>query len=297
MEVFTKGFKVLVGAVTILVFSISLSNIEKLSGKQPVNPSPMFSQVHKIAVKNLAGNQGNIEKWGVKLSSPPDEPTFHPFICVTQAPNHCTDDPFFCYTADPLECTQDPFFCITFDPTIPECEYTQHPLNCVTQDPVECTQDPFFCYTEHPSYPECQFLTSEPIYCITYDPQYMCTIDPAYCYTYYPSIWPECEPTQADEGSLNPERSKLTIKNSPNPVKSFTVFEFTVTRSSRVKLEIFDLNGRLVSEVFNKQLNPGDYTVRWDGKDKRGNELPAGVYIYKLKTDREELSKKLILLK
>lgn len=294
-----KFLKVVGGISALLILSISLSNIDTLSGKQPIKPSPMFSKVHKIAVNNLSGKPV-IEK-GVVESSPgilnPD-PTIHPYVCFTQDPSHCTEDPWFCYTMAPNDCTIDPLYCMTEDPSYPECQLTENPFLCVTEDPYyPCTQDPFYCYTADPTDPECMLVTQDPLYCVTMDPNYVCTVDPAYCYTYYPSIWPECEPTQSGEGLFEFERNRLSIKNMPNPVKSFTVFEFNITVTSKVKLEVFDLNGRMVSKVFEKQLNPGDYSIRWDGKDRAGNTLPAGVYIYKLKTEGEELSKKLILVR
>jgi flagellar hook assembly protein FlgD len=42
-------------------------------------------------------------------------------------------------------------------------------------------------------------------------------------------------------------------------------------------------------------LAGGDYTVRWDGKNQRGNAVSGGIYIYKMVNENLSISKKMIL--
>jgi hypothetical protein len=68
------------------------------------------------------------------------------------------------------------------------------------------------------------------------------------------------------------------LGNSPNPFQHMTTLEFALGRESKVKLEVFDLNGRLVAE---REL--GRFAA---GIQKVPVQLPAtksGVYLYRLK--------------
>ena len=45
------------------------------------------------------------------------------------------------------------------------------------------------------------------------------------------------------------------------------------------------------------ELAPGDYLVVWDGKDNQGNPVSSGIYLYKLKSEDFEETKKMIMIK
>jgi hypothetical protein len=62
----------------------------------------------------------------------------------------------------------------------------------------------------------------------------------------------------------------------PNPISGVTSFGFRVTGSEHVTLKIYDLQGREVAMVVNKELPAGEHMVSFDVSG-----LPAGIYIYK----------------
>jgi flagellar hook assembly protein FlgD len=43
-------------------------------------------------------------------------------------------------------------------------------------------------------------------------------------------------------------------------------------------------------------MDAGDHEVRWDGKDDRGNRLPAGVYSYRIQSGGSSVARRLVLL-
>jgi flagellar hook assembly protein FlgD len=47
----------------------------------------------------------------------------------------------------------------------------------------------------------------------------------------------------------------------------------------------------------NEQKLPGDYTIQWDGKNDKGEQLASGVYFYELKVGDYTSTKKMVLLK
>lgn len=81
-------------------------------------------------------------------------------------------------------------------------------------------------------------------------------------------------------------------QNYPNPFNPVTNIEFSVPKSSRVKLLVFDVSGKQVAELVNEKLSAGTYKADFDSK-----ELSSGVYFYRLISDGFSETKKMILVK
>jgi len=88
-----------------------------------------------------------------------------------------------------------------------------------------------------------------------------------------------------------PENFKL-YQNYPNPFNPVTYIKFDIVRSSQVKLEVYDIRGRLIEIIFNGFLQAGKYSIDW-----RADIYSSGVYYYRLSTDKNSLMNKMILLK
>ncbi len=94
-----------------------------------------------------------------------------------------------------------------------------------------------------------------------------------------------------------PEEPTLA-QNSPNPFNTSTEISFTIPEGAEVKLEVTDVLGKHVATLVDGYREAGAYTVRWDGTDDAKNEVPSGVYFYKLTVgDRFIDKKKMTLLK
>ncbi len=99
-------------------------------------------------------------------------------------------------------------------------------------------------------------------------------------------------------GSL-PKTIQLS-QNYPNPFNSMTTIAFTIPRPlshSRAVISVYNINGQVVRRILSGNLEAGNYTVRWDGKDDRGVPVASGVYFYRLNIGTSAASGKLILLK
>jgi len=83
----------------------------------------------------------------------------------------------------------------------------------------------------------------------------------------------------------------------PNPFTDYTTIQFNVNRDGKYLLEIFDLNGRLVSILSNEYLKNGIYYIDWFGKDQNGGYLPAGVYNIRLSNNNLIENIKSIIIK
>jgi len=86
-------------------------------------------------------------------------------------------------------------------------------------------------------------------------------------------------------------------QNSPNPFNPSTSIGFFLPRPGHVRLEIFDVNGRLVTVLADGHCDSGEHSVDWDGRDRAGSAASSGVYFYRLTAGKESLSRKMVLLR
>jgi len=81
-------------------------------------------------------------------------------------------------------------------------------------------------------------------------------------------------------------------QNYPNPFNPTTNFEFRISSFDMVKLTVFDVLGREVSTLVDKELHPGIYHVSWDASNR-----PSGVYYYRLSAGSFSEMKTMVLIK
>jgi len=96
---------------------------------------------------------------------------------------------------------------------------------------------------------------------------------------------------QTDEATPTPERYRL-FQNYPNPFNPETIFQYEIPKESPVRLEIFDITGRLVTVVVDEMQQPGSYQVTWDASN-----IASGIYIYRLRVDGFVQSRRMTLIK
>ncbi|MBL7138539.1 MAG: T9SS type A sorting domain-containing protein, partial [Bacteroidales bacterium] len=87
------------------------------------------------------------------------------------------------------------------------------------------------------------------------------------------------------------QRSTSLSQNYPNPFTGSTSIPFTLAQTDHVRLTVTDLSGNLLETLVNQSMVPGDYRVQFQASD-----LPAGVYLYHLRTTRQMETKKLVIL-
>ena len=77
------------------------------------------------------------------------------------------------------------------------------------------------------------------------------------------------------------------IGNFPNPFNPTTTIVYELNRPGRVNLQIYNVLGQKVIDLFDGDRGPGRYEQVWNGKDGRGISLTSGVYFYRLSVDGE----------
>lgn len=93
-----------------------------------------------------------------------------------------------------------------------------------------------------------------------------------------------------------PNRLSL-FQNYPNPFNPETTIEFELAASGPVIIRIYDLAGRLIKELANREYGPGRHRAQWDGSDNRSKRMATGLYIALVQNGAQRNSIKLQLLK
>lgn len=98
------------------------------------------------------------------------------------------------------------------------------------------------------------------------------------------------------DASFVPEEFNLA-QNYPNPFNPSTQIQYSVPNQSVVNITIYNLLGNEVVTLVNERHAQGNYSTVWNGKDYSGNEVAAGVYIYRLKAGSIAQTRKMLLIK
>ena len=77
------------------------------------------------------------------------------------------------------------------------------------------------------------------------------------------------------------------IQNYPNPFNPSTNIQFSLPETGKVRLEVYDMRGRLVSSLIDSEtMSAGTFKSNWNGKNNLGEKVASGVYIARLTTGK-----------
>ena len=105
----------------------------------------------------------------------------------------------------------------------------------------------------------------------------------------------------AVESTAQASPTRFALGSSyPNPFNSTTLIPFSIPAGlslEPVRLTVYNLSGQVVDILVEETLPAGQYTVRWNGRDRRGAPSASGIYLFKLKAGHRQQVGKLTLLK
>ena len=111
-------------------------------------------------------------------------------------------------------------------------------------------------------------------------------------------FYPRLSPTDVQNKEINPDEFTLS-QNYPNPFNPSTTIKYTIpfvassfSSSVNVILKIYDILGKEVTTLVNKEQQPGSYEVNFNASD-----LPSGIYLYRIRAGEFSAVKKMLLLK
>ena len=94
----------------------------------------------------------------------------------------------------------------------------------------------------------------------------------------------------ADEKS-DPLKFRL-VQNYPNPFNPVTSIQYFIKKAASVTLKVYNISGKEITTLVSESQQPGDHTVEWNGEN-----IPSGVYMYRLVAGNYTETRKMMLLR
>lgn len=107
----------------------------------------------------------------------------------------------------------------------------------------------------------------------------------------------EIYPAESVVGNQINEKKFRLYNNFPNPFNPKTTISYDVSMATKIHLDIFNIRGDRIITLVNQNKQPGNYSVDWNGKNSNGDPVPSGVYFFKLFSEGNAFTKKMLLLK
>ena len=92
----------------------------------------------------------------------------------------------------------------------------------------------------------------------------------------------------------------FSVTAFPNPFSDYVNISFTLPQKmaySNVKVEIYDQSGHRVKSIVEQELPATNYILKWDGTDEFGNEMPTGVYMFRVMIGDTQSSGRITLVR
>ena len=109
-----------------------------------------------------------------------------------------------------------------------------------------------------------------------------------------------------DEGALEVQLSIIdetlpityNLQNAyPNPFNPVTTLRYDLPEDALVNITIYDMMGRIVSNLVSSQQNAGYKSIQWNATNNEGQPVSAGLYLYTIQAGKFRQTKKMVLLK
>jgi hypothetical protein len=86
-------------------------------------------------------------------------------------------------------------------------------------------------------------------------------------------------------------------QNFPNPFKLSTTIRYNLSGPSEVVLSIYNMLGQEVQVLVNEYQQAGSYSVTWDARNDKNQQQGSGIYIYQLRSGKDVISRRMVLIK
>ncbi len=86
-------------------------------------------------------------------------------------------------------------------------------------------------------------------------------------------------------------------QNIPNPFNPSTTISFSLMKSSRVSIIVYNIKGQKVRTLVSDKFDQGTHNVVWNGLDDNNRPVSSGVYFYRMVSDEFQSTKKAIMMK
>lgn len=83
----------------------------------------------------------------------------------------------------------------------------------------------------------------------------------------------------------------------PNPFNDTTTLQFSLNATKNIRISLYDLNGRFVKEIINKNVIRGKHSIKIEMTNQSGSSLATGIYFIRINTNNIVKTQKLVYLK
>jgi len=87
------------------------------------------------------------------------------------------------------------------------------------------------------------------------------------------------------------------LKNYPNPFNPRTTISFEIAEKGKTEVEIYNVKGQKVKTLLSENLEAGNHSVIWNGKDNNEKLVASGMYFYKVSVNDNQRINKMIMIK
>ncbi len=105
---------------------------------------------------------------------------------------------------------------------------------------------------------------------------------------------PELPVSVAETVTDTPKTFEL-FQNYPNPFNHSTTIKYRISKTTRMKLAVYNLLGQAVRSLVDETKEPGTYEINWNARDDQGESVASGLYFFKFNTGEFSRVFKMIL--
>ncbi len=96
---------------------------------------------------------------------------------------------------------------------------------------------------------------------------------------------------------VGPTVAPLLLEASPNPFNPRLTIQYSLPAAGSARLEVLDLQGRVVRVLFDEYRAAGSDRIDWNGMDSRGHAAASGVYLIRLVSQHGSTRQQVTLLR
>jgi len=87
----------------------------------------------------------------------------------------------------------------------------------------------------------------------------------------------------------------------PNPFSESITIDYEIAdtelNSGKIMIQVYDITGRVISNLVNKNMEPGRYSVAWNGRHENGTPVSRGIYYIRFSAGKVNEVKRIMLVR
>ena len=87
------------------------------------------------------------------------------------------------------------------------------------------------------------------------------------------------------------------LPHLPDPFMKSATIDFILPKAGYTQVEVLTMDGKELVKLIEEQMSKGYQKIMWDGKDDQGNAIAGGVYLCRVKSDKQTTVQPITLMK